>query len=181
MKFNFVVFIFIFLCSSITWAGGSAGGGEFPTDNSSVAAGGIAGGSGGFPTGGSILNPEVIVSDWVNAGGAGTGDSVNPNAVLPNLLDLSNNVIVGSSAELNFDGFTKLKVIKGEPTAMTNHTIDQDDVITTFSQIKEKVLNVNAKMQYQMYADKIEAGKVDLLFVTDEEDKIILMDSSKIK
>jgi len=199
VKFSIYTIVLIFsLCSSYVSANGGTGT-PFPTNGSIInLIDGDVTGTGLLPTGGSIIqpniggqiiiNPDDTISDWLRdpkinselGSGTGTGGLVSSNS-LPDLLDLSSYTVMGDLNNIRFDGFTKLKVVEGKSASMSVNAIVKDDVLITFDQIKEQALSAKAKNQYQMYVDKVKGGQIDLMFITDKEDKIILMDSSKIK
>ncbi len=188
MKFSmYLIFLVLSINLSLSQAWGGAGGTgtPFPTDNSSVVASGVAGGGGGFPMDNSMVidDDSVIIikqTDLVNdlkfmSVGTGFDGFTSKNSKLSKELNLSYSE---TSAELDLDGFTKIKITPSE-AVIKSKTISKAVVSDTLNQMSQLTASTDARDKFQMSAEKVHTGEIDLIYLSDEDGKVILMKSSK--
>ena len=137
----------------------------------------------------SFVFPAVVKVDITKAHGTGgptfpTGDSawLDPDSFIKYSLDLSDQTILASEvAKLKMMGFNKIKVgLKAEALTSAS-SISKGELLEALHGIKVEAIEPNGKSLFQDYEHRVRAGLIDLVFVTDDEEKVIFMDSTKIK
>lgn len=194
MKFkNYITVFVLSVCSSFTYAGNGGGtGGNFPTNGSIIS---IDMGNSAI-----TIQPNKVITNlkvdsdftvmmnysdvedtlgWkVSSEGLSEG-----NSNMPDLLDLSDYEVKDRSRENSLSGYSMLSIVNEKNTLgfEKSDTILKEDLLATIGQMQKLTLDMSAISIYIKSTENIKSGKADLMLITDEEDKIILMNSSKIK